>query len=301
MYNGRNCHVFIGGLVVLASLLACGAPIEAMPRKASTDCPVGAAVFARVRGVDERLDILLDDGRFVHLAGLDPARPTPDAPERDNEARAVLAQKILGRMIGLVALGDNRDRWGRTPVFGFFSGAAEAEPSIALFLLRTGLARVKPRSEIHPCVKAWLAAEAEARADRRGLWADPYYAVIRAEDNSGFAEKAATDVIVEGKVAAVVPGQFGLRLQFGTGHGRNFSVIILQRNTRIFEQAAMKINSLVGRTIRVRGLLDMRFGPQIEVGSPDELELVKGEENKAQTEVMAKSPETNSSVLPEKP
>ena len=93
----------------------------------------------------------------------------------------------------------------------------------------------------------------------------------------------------------------GLRLKFGSGHDRGFSVIILQRNVRIFEQAAMKFNSLVGRSLRVRGLLDTRFGPQIEIASPDDIELIVGEENDAELEVRAKTPAEITRVPAEKP
>ncbi len=71
--------------------------------------------------------------------------------------------------------------------------------------------------------------------------------------------------------------------------------------TELFEQAAMKFNSLVGRSLRVRGLLDTRFGPQIEIVSPDEIELIVGEENKAELQVRAKPREVITQVPPEKP
>ncbi len=297
--------VFICGLALAASfaiLAILVAPTAAAaPRKGLGACPAQGESSARVTGVDERLDLALADGRIVHLAGLDPPRPTPEAPERDSQARELLAAKIRAQNIDLTPLAQKPDRWGRIPALAFLQGAEEPERSIALILLRAGLARVKPQAEIRPCLKAWLAAEAEARAGRLGLWADPYYAIIAADDSSGFAEKAATDVIVEGRLANVVSSQIGLRLQFGSGHGRGFSVIILQRNVRIFEQAAMKFNSLVGRSLRVRGLLDTRFGPQIEIVSPDEIELIVGEENKAELQVRAKPREVITQVPPEKP
>lgn len=41
----------------------------------------------------------------------------------------------------------------------------------------------------------------------------------------------------------------------------------------------MEFHDLVGRTLRVRGLLDLRFGPQIEIASPDEIELIPQAQN----------------------
>jgi hypothetical protein len=43
---------------------------------------------------------------------------------------------------------------------------------------------------------------------------------------------------------------------------------------KIFEQAGFDFEALIGRRLRVRGLLDLRFGPQIEISSADEIELI---------------------------
>ena len=36
----------------------------------------------------------------------------------------------------------------------------------------------------------------------------------------------------------------------------------------------MDLSSLIGRIVRVRGLLDLRFGPRLDVGTPDALEVL---------------------------
>jgi hypothetical protein len=63
-------------------------------------------------------------------------------------------------------------------------------------------------------------------------------------------------------------------LEFASRREPAFEVTILQRNVRKFEQAGYDFHALVGRTLRVRGLLDLRFGPQIEISSTDEIELI---------------------------
>jgi hypothetical protein len=98
--------------------------------------------------------------------------------------------------------------------------------------------------------------------------------VISSGDHDGFAEKAGTSVIVEGRVMGLDQGAFRTTLLFGPRRGRDFSVTILQRNIKIFSDAGLNFERFRGQTIRVRGLLDMRFGPQIEVSSPDEIETI---------------------------
>ena len=46
-----------------------------------------------------------------------------------------------------------------------------------------------------------------------------------------------------------------------------------------FERAGQSPAALVGRTIRVRGLLDMRPGPRIQISGPDSLEVVQIRQN----------------------
>ena len=61
-------------------------------------------------------------------------------------------------------------------------------------------------------------------------------------------------------------------LYFGPRRGGDFSVTILPRNSKTFEAAYSSLARLTGQTVRVRGLLDTRFGPQIEISDPDEVE-----------------------------
>ena len=115
-------------------------------------------------------------------------------------------------------------------------------------------------------------AEAGARASGLGLWADPYYAIIAAADRLSFAEKAGSSVIVEGRITGVASRRPRITLYFGPRQGWDFSVTILPRNRATFETAYSSLSGLTGQTVRVRGLLDIRFGPQIEISDPDEVE-----------------------------
>jgi hypothetical protein len=52
------------------------------------------------------------------------------------------------------------------------------EIGVAEAILDAGLARYRPDAAAHPCRDLLLAAEAEARAGKTGLWADPFYEVL---------------------------------------------------------------------------------------------------------------------------
>jgi hypothetical protein len=68
-------------------------------------------------------------------------------------------------------------------------------------------------------------------------------------------------------------------LYFGPRQGCDFSVTVLPRNSKTFDAAYAALAGLTGRTVRVRGLLDTRFGPQIELSNPDDIEMTGREED----------------------
>lgn len=59
-------------------------------------------------------------------------------------------------------------------------------------------------------------------------------------------------------------------VNFGT---RDFSVITLRRNQRIFKDAGLDPKRLEGHRVRVRGFLDERRSPVIEVDRPEQIEF----------------------------
>ncbi len=235
-----------------------------------------AAGTGRVKTVSERLELTLEDGRLLKVSGLDPPRPTPDNPDLDIDSSVKLAGWLVGKDVAFRVLAARPDRWGRLAAEVFAPMDASTSPArpLAQAAIEAGLARFEPDVAAPPCRTELLAAEARARAAALGLWADPYYAVIAAGDHDAFAEKAGTSIIVEGRVTGVDQGGCRTTLLFGPRRGWDFSVTILQRNTKIFTAAGLDLNSFKGRTIRVRGLLDMRFGPQVEVSNPDEIEAI---------------------------
>jgi len=272
---GLGLAIFFSGAVVAL------APAGGL-RAADGLCPGEGGTSARVVSVDERLELTLENGIRLKIAGVDPPRPTPGDPDLDFRARDRLAQWLVGQEILFRPLAPGPDRWGRVVAFVFAAmpestpastnGPGPAQSPVGEALIDAGLARYEPSAAARPCRSALLAAEAGARASGLGLWADPYYAIIAAADRLSFAEKAGSSVIVEGRITGIASRRPRITLYFGPRRGGNFSVTILPRNSKTFEAAYASLAGLTGQTVRVRGLLDTRFGPQIEISDPDEVE-----------------------------
>ncbi len=264
-----------------------------------TTCPTAGTQTAHVTKVDERLDLALSDGRSLHLVGLDPPQATRQSPDLPRRAQDALTKRV-GAGITFILLSAKPDRWGRIPAFVFVATDAfgQALRNAADILLEEGLARFMPTPETHACRTDFLAAEKKARHAKLGLWNDPFYAIIAATNRTDFADKSASNVIVEGRIINVSSNAYRTTIEFAPRRNRAFTVTILKRNVAIFERSGLDIKALIGRILRVRGLLDLRFGPQIEIASSDDIELISNEHEQG---AMARQGAIGATPLPQHP
>jgi micrococcal nuclease len=122
----------------------------------------------------------------------------------------------------------------------------------------------------------WGRAEAKAREAGLGLWNDPDYSILDATDVEELAQQDGRFVIVEGVVRRVGTGRARFYLDFG-GRG-GFTVVVARKSQNAFQAAGASLTGLAGEKIRVRGVLDDRFGPRLEITEPPMLErLGRGE------------------------
>jgi len=252
-------------------------------------CPSGGNASGRVVSVDERLDLTLDDGTRLKIGGIDAARPTPADPDLAERGREILAKWLNGQSVAFRPLEPQHDRWGRVvatvfaPVREISERQSQALLPVGEAIIDAGLARYEANTADDPCRSPLLAAEREARASGLGLWADQYYPVIAAGDRDSFAEKAGSTVIVEGRVTGLNVRKPRITLYFGPRMGSDLSVTIVPPNSKAFASAQARLAGLAGQNIRVRGLLDTRFGPQIEISHLDAVEVIGHEQSASGT------------------
>ena len=254
----------LGGALAALLLLPAGAPPAA-----------GGSGTGRVAAVRDGATLLLEDGREVRLAGIEAPRPPLPALGRPaqpfaEEARAALAGMVLGRTVALSPGEARPDRHGRRPAHLHLLDAAGARTAwVQGELLRRGLARVGAAPD--EAAPAMLALERAARAERRGLWGDAFYAVLKPWETWRHRDSFQ---LVEGQVlrAAAVKGR--IFLDFGPDWRSDFTVAVPREAVRPLRRAGLDPLRLEGRRLRVRGWLTLRNGPMIEAAHAGQIELL---------------------------
>lgn len=242
------------------------------PSPASGLCSTEEAVPSKIVAIEEDLALLTDDGRRVVLAGLE----FPSNVELRERSRARLSALLADEPLVFLAVGASApDRWGRLAagLFVLGEGAEASLLSVGELLLRSGMARARPDAAAIACRNDFLAAERHARDQRLGVRASGDYVVIDAGRREALLDRKGM-VLVEGVVSGTGEAGGSLYLNLGPRRGVDFAVVIWKRNLEAFERAGLRPRMLVGRRVRVRGLLDTRFGPRMEIATPAEIEVL---------------------------
>ena len=243
-----------------AHLTKCALPAFVIALIAGRALACGAMTGeATIIEVNDRLEIRLSDGKLMRLAGLDVLA----------SARAHIDASWERKPLKLALLAARPDRWGR-----WLADLSTPEGTdLADDLLDAGLARVKPEFETRGCEAAWLAIEARARAKSLAIWDDPG-SVIDATDVAELTAADAKLVIVEGQVRRIGATRTRFYLDFG-GRG-GFTVVVARKAGAAFQRRGVNLAALTGHRVRVRGYLDDRFGPRIELTDPLMIERAEG-------------------------
>ncbi len=222
----------------------------------------------RVASVIDTRSFRLQDGREVRLAGIEPVPTETPAANRPPALAAILTD----REVRLRGDDDTPDRYGRQPAFVFL---VPSETLVQAELLARGEALVAATVTDKECAGVLMAAEAAARQARRGIWSNP--AAIKSTESPGdILAGIGRFTVIEGKVLSVRQAGATTYLNFGRNWTRDFAVIISRRVLPVFEAAGIAPKSLENRRIRVRGFVEARGGPRIEVFRAEQIELLGG-------------------------
>ena len=223
--------------------------------------------IVRISDVDTAI---LDDGRDVRLAGvLFPPTPltVPLAPRTwppSMAAHAALADLTSQANIEIVQTHGSYDRYGRAEAQFYFERNGK-RTWLQRALIEQGHAIVSSSAGGGACLKLLLVAEDAARRAKLGLWANAAYRIHDAAEPRDLRRLRSGFALVEGKVVSVTERSGQLYLNFGADWRTDFTVVVPKRLLKGTLEVAHPVASLSGHTIRVRGWIERRYGPAIEL------------------------------------
>jgi endonuclease YncB( thermonuclease family) len=255
-------------VTIPASALAAIVTLAVVPASA-TPCAFELQGEGRVTGVTDARSFRLEDGRDIRLGGIEPAFPAET--EAAAARQRALTTFLAGRDVRLGGEDDAPDRYGRQTAFVWL---LPDETLVQRELLTRGEAIVSADVSDKECAAALLAAETGAREAKRGIWADP--AVIKNTESPGdILAGIGRFTLVEGKVLSVRQAGATTYLNFGRNWTRDFAVTIPKRALANLAAAGFEPKALEYKRIRVRGGVEARTGPRIEVVRAGQIELLK--------------------------
>ena len=220
--------------------------------------------------------VILDDGTTIRLIGMQaPKLPLgregfPTWPKAE-EAKAALAALVLGQAVELRYGGERRDRYDRALGQLFVTAGGDW---VQGRMVAQGLARVYSFPDNRNCIADLFTLEARARTMGLGIWSDPYYSVRRADRPAEILGHVGGYELIEGRVLLAEAASGRVYLNFGRYWKEDFTVVIDSQAVKLFGEAGLDPLVLEGALIRVRGWVDDRDGPRIEVTHPEQIEVL---------------------------
>jgi endonuclease YncB( thermonuclease family) len=216
-----------------------------------------------VSAVIDARTLRLEDGHEVRLAGIEVVAGD------SGDWRPALAS-LIGRQVILRGERDDPDRYGRQSSFLYLETSAS---SVQSDLLARGEAIASADVADAACAAELATAEAAAREARRGTWASS--SVVKdVEHPADILTRLGQFAVVEGKVLSVRQAGGTVYLNFGRRWTRDFAATISRRMVPYFEAAGVTPASLESRRVRVRGWVERRGGPRINVLRVGQIEVI---------------------------
>ncbi len=247
-------------------------------------CNLEAGPAMAVASVSDAETLRLTDGRELSLdvltASLDDGT-TIKSLETISANRSVLIYRTSPD-------GQKTDRYGRIKGQALVERSVNPPRSVWLQaeLIGNGLARFKPGPASTSCAATLLRLEQQARNEQRGHWAGSTFQVLSADDPARIARFENRFAIVAGTVRRASKSKGRTYLNFGSDWRNDFTVLIPRRPkqtkghaTAGKKGAASKPPTVTrlpqkGDKLRIRGWVEMRGGPLIEINHPNQIEFL---------------------------
>lgn len=262
--------------------LLCGAlavPLLALAVPAQADCTLEPGPTRAVARVIDAETLALDDGGEVRLVGaLAPRAPDSGTDSRDwppeREAKAALERLVQGRSVDLAFTGGRRsDRYGRL-LAQVFVHADGGRRWVQAEMLAAGHARAYQLPGSPGCLAELTAHEQIGRERAAGLWSHAAYQIRAAAPPAELMRFRSTFQIVDGRVVHVSETRGLVLLSFGPDPRGDFTGLMKTADRRRSGAQQFDFKALEGRRVRLRGWIDRRYGPMMEIYDAAQIEVL---------------------------
>jgi endonuclease YncB( thermonuclease family) len=243
-----------------------------------TPCTLDPGPVRTVARVLDAETLVLDDGSAVRLIGaLAPRARDAGAvagtwPPETNAIK-FLSDLVLGKRVKLAFGGRRKDRYGRFLAQVFLDDGGKTE-WVQGALLAGGHARMYGLSDSFACSHELLAHEAEARRQRLGLWNNGVYRAMAANRPGALLRLRGKYERVIGRVASIGKTKSTTYLNFGTDWHSDFTVKIGKKIIAADPGLARTLEGIANKTIIVRGWIERRNGPLVDVADGSQIEVL---------------------------
>ena len=221
------------------------------------------AMDARVAEVRSGHAFVLTDGRAVRLAYIEAPVPPLHMPAGSawlpaEEARQALSRLVAGQSIHLEAADAARDRYGRLLRHAYLADGRLLQAT----LLHAGHARLVSLPEAAGLAEAMIRAEGAARRAGRGLWSHADYRIRPAVPDR--LERDRFQVVI-GRIVSANRVRRGAYLNFGHHWKSDVTLRLDEGAAALLEETVGPVEGLAGRRVLLRGWVQEKDGPLIEM------------------------------------
>lgn len=267
--------------IITALAVTCAPDGRAMDTAApyqSQSCTLTTGPSRTVARIIDGETVQLDDGSSVRLIGaLAPragdAGAAHGAWPAEQSAIATLTKLVLGQTVKLAFDVRHTDRYGRH-LAHLFLNRGGIERWVQGELLSSGAVRAYGLPGTFACSAELLAHEHVARDTRRGLWGVAVYRPIPAQLTGLLMSRRSRYQIVEGAVASVSRAKSAVYLNFGSDWKSDFTARIAKDVLSAHPEFNQRLDTLKDMRVAVRGWIERRNGPMIDISDPSQLEIL---------------------------
>jgi endonuclease YncB( thermonuclease family) len=276
-----NSIKFAAPIISIGLMFAFPIPELFAQDRTQPPCTLQAGPTRAVTRVLDSETLLLDDGREVRLVGaLAPRSPNHRADTRpwppERAAIAALDDLVRGQSVKLAFSGRRSDRYGRLLAHVFLKRGGK-RVWVQGELLSSGHARAYGLPGSLACMPELLAREGIARVANAGLWSNAAYAMRPAKRTRALMQLRNTYQIVEGRVVSVVATKGRTYINFDRDWRSDFTAGISAKLLRAKPDWAKALAALEGKEVQVRGWIEYRNGPFIDILDPGQITAIEKE------------------------